>query len=145
MLVVETAKTSAPVALEALDAPYHVGAVALRVADLAGLTAFYRDGIGLAVIREEPGVALLGSAEAGTAAAPSFTRDVAPIVRDKCAGCHRLGGIAPFAFRTAHDVSSKATLIAAAVQERRMPPWPPGPQSARFAGQDRRTLSPAAP
>jgi hypothetical protein len=89
------------------------------------------------------GVALLGSAEAGTAAAPSFTRDVAPIVRDKCAGCHRLGGIAPFAFRTAHDVTSKATLIAAAVQERRMPPWPPGPQSARFAGQDRRTLSPA--
>jgi hypothetical protein len=91
------------------------------------------------------GVALLagGSAEAGTAAAPSFTRDVAPIVREKCAGCHRLGGIAPFAFRTAHDVSSKATLIAAAVQERRMPPWPPGPKSARFTGQDRRTLSPA--
>ena len=96
---------------------------------------------GAAAARRGP--ARRGSAEAGTAAAPSFTRDVAPIVRDKCAGCHRLGGIAPFAFRTAHDVSSKATLIAAAVQERRMPPWPPGPKSARFAGQDRRTLSPA--
>jgi catechol 2,3-dioxygenase len=58
MLAVETAKTSA---LEALDAPYHIGAVALRVSDLAGLTAFYRDGIGLTLIHEEPGLALLGS------------------------------------------------------------------------------------
>lgn len=57
MLAVETVDT--PV-LEALDAPFHIGAVALRVSDLAGLTAFYRDAIGLAVIREEPGVALLG-------------------------------------------------------------------------------------
>ena len=89
------------------------------------------------------GVALLdgGRAEAGTAASPSFTRDVAPIIRDKCAGCHRLGGIAPFAFRTAHDVSSKAALIAAALQERRMPPWPPSAKSARFTGQERRTLT----
>jgi copper type II ascorbate-dependent monooxygenase-like protein len=91
------------------------------------------------------GVALLGGgrAEAGTVTAPSFTRDVAPIVREKCAGCHRLGGIAPFAFRTAHDVSSKASLIAAAVESRKMPPWPPGPRSARFAGQDSRILTPS--
>jgi len=60
MLAVETAKLSTSVVLEALDAPYHIGAVGLRVADLAGLTAFYRDGIGLAVIGEEPGLALLG-------------------------------------------------------------------------------------
>jgi catechol 2,3-dioxygenase len=57
MLAVDTAN---PSKLEALDAPYHIGAVALRVTDLAGLTAFYRDAIGLAVIREEPGLALLG-------------------------------------------------------------------------------------
>jgi len=88
------------------------------------------------------GLALLGGrADAGVLASPSFSRDVAPIVREKCAGCHRMGGIAPFAFRTAHDVSSKAGLIAAAVQERRMPPWPPGPRSARFAGQEARTLT----
>jgi hypothetical protein len=91
------------------------------------------------------GVVLLGGARAtaGVTATPSFTRDVAPILKDKCAGCHRIGGIAPFAFRTAHDVSSKATLVAAAVLERRMPPWPPGPRSARFAGQAERTLTAA--
>jgi hypothetical protein len=81
------------------------------------------------------------NAEARTAATPSFTRDVAPIVREKCAGCHRLGGIAPFPFRTAHDVSSKATLIADAVRSGRMPPWPPGRASTHFAGQERRTLT----
>ena len=47
MLAVEDSKTTTPVALEALDAPYHIGAVSLRVHDLSGLTAFYRDGIGL--------------------------------------------------------------------------------------------------
>jgi hypothetical protein len=96
-----------------------------------------------AVVLPLVGVALLGGgpAAAGTAAAPSFTREVAPIVRAKCAGCHRLGGIAPFPFRTAHDVSSRAAMVAAAVQARKMPPWPPGPRSAQFAHQADRTLS----
>jgi hypothetical protein len=76
-----------------------------------------------------------------TAAAPSFTKDVAPIVAAKCAGCHQQGGIAPFALRTARQISSRAALIEAAVESRRMPPWPPGPRSPAFAGQADRTLT----
>ena len=34
-------------------------------------------------------------------AAPSFKRDVAPILREKCTGCHQVGGIAPFTLATA--------------------------------------------
>lgn len=60
MLAVETSKSAVPVNLEALNAPFHIGAVALRVHDLASLTAFYRDGIGLAVIGQSPGVTTLG-------------------------------------------------------------------------------------
>ena len=75
------------------------------------------------------------------AAAPSFTREVAPILREKCSGCHRPGGIAPFPLATAGQIASRAGLIAAAVRERRMPPWPPGPRSPAFADQDERTLS----
>jgi hypothetical protein len=81
-----------------------------------------------------------GPSSAGTAS-PSFTRDVAPIVQQKCSGCHRTGGIAPFAFEDARDVSSRASLIAAVVQARVMPPWPPGPRSPAFAGQEERTLT----
>ncbi|PZN96400.1 MAG: glyoxalase [Hyphomicrobiales bacterium] len=49
-----------PVTLEALDAPFHIGAVTLRVHDLAGLTAFYRDGIGLRVIEQRAAFSTLG-------------------------------------------------------------------------------------
>jgi catechol 2,3-dioxygenase len=45
---------------EALDAPVHIGAVSLRVSDLPGLTAFYRDAIGLALIRQSADEVVLG-------------------------------------------------------------------------------------
>jgi mono/diheme cytochrome c family protein len=76
-----------------------------------------------------------------TAASPSFTRDVAPIIAGKCAGCHQTGGIAPFPLQTARQISSKANLIAAAVTAGIMPPWPPGRRSPQYVGQDTRTLS----
>jgi hypothetical protein len=74
-------------------------------------------------------------------ATPSFTRQVAPIVQQKCAGCHRTGGIAPFAFDSARSISSRASLIAAVVQARVMPPWPPGPRSPAYVGERERTLT----
>jgi len=53
-------KTAPPARLEAHDAPYHIGAVTLRVRDLARLVAYYRDAIGLRVIREDAESAELG-------------------------------------------------------------------------------------
>jgi catechol 2,3-dioxygenase len=53
-------KPASPVRLEAFDAPYHIGTVALHVRDLPGLTAYYRDSIGLAVINEDANSAELG-------------------------------------------------------------------------------------
>jgi hypothetical protein len=76
-------------------------------------------------------------------ATPSFTRDVAPVVREKCTGCHRVGGIAPFPLETARQISSRPSLIAAAVRSRVMPPWPPGTRSPAYVGQAGRTLSSA--
>jgi len=82
-----------------------------------------------------------GGTSATPAATPSFTRDVAPIIADKCAGCHQVGGIAPFPLQTARQISSKATLIATAVKTGVMPPWPPGRRSPAYVGQDARTLN----
>ena len=46
--------------------------------------------------------------DVATTAAPSFTRDVAPVIAEKCAGCHRPGGIAPFALVTAKQISQSS-------------------------------------
>ena len=63
-----------------------------------------------------PLAALAMTRGAATAAAPpSFARDVAPVIADKCAGCHRPGGIAPFSLVTAKQISSSSAAIAAAV------------------------------
>jgi Copper type II ascorbate-dependent monooxygenase, N-terminal domain/Copper type II ascorbate-dependent monooxygenase, C-terminal domain len=81
------------------------------------------------------------AATRGGGATPSFTRDVAPIIQQKCAGCHQVGGIAPFPLETAGQARSKASLIAAAVQARVMPPWPPGNRSPAYVGEAERKLT----
>jgi mono/diheme cytochrome c family protein len=72
---------------------------------------------------------------------PSFTRTVAPVIAEKCAGCHQTGGIAPFPLETAKQISAKSSAIGAAVQAGVMPPWPPGKQSPAYVGQAMRTLT----
>ena len=57
-------------------------------------------------------------------AAVTFTQDVAPILQENCAECHRAGGIAPMPLRTYEQVRRRAPLIRERVQSREMPPWP---------------------
>ena len=94
--------------------------------------------LGLALV---PAVAIPFAAVAMSGATPSFTRDVAPVIADKCAGCHQSGGIAPFPLETAKQISARASLIGATVQARVMPPWPPGGRSPAYVGQSARTLT----
>jgi hypothetical protein len=78
-----------------------------------------------------------------TTATPSFTRDVAPIVAEKCAGCHQVGGIAPFPLQTARQISKRAAVMAAVIEAGVMPPWPPGKRSPEYVGESARRLSAA--
>jgi hypothetical protein len=85
-------------------------------------------------------LAALASTRGGNDA-PSFTKDVAPVIQEKCAGCHQSGGIAPFPLETARQIESRSSLVAAAVQTGVMPPWPPGPKSPAYVGEKERKLS----
>jgi hypothetical protein len=82
-----------------------------------------------------------------TATAPTFNKDVAPILYENCATCHRPGEVAPFALLTFQDAAKRAPLIAAVPVARQMPPWKaePGPRHvSQRAATDRRSNRHAA-
>jgi len=82
------------------------------------------------------------AARGGDAApGPTYYRDAAPILDQKCASCHRLGGIAPFSLTTAADARAHARGIVRMTRAGVMPPWMPGPDSADLVGRDLRRLT----
>ena len=78
-----------------------------------------------------------GVAVAAPIGQPTFARDMAPILFENCATCHRPAGAAPFSLLTYEDASGRAEDIAIAVEDRHMPPWLPEPGYGTFRG-DRR-------
>lgn len=59
--------------------------------------------------------------------APTFTRDVALILQQKCQNCHRRHQVGPFPLETYGQARKRASDIATVVSERQMPPWKPAP------------------
>ena len=59
----------------------------------------------------------------GTPSGITFTKDVAPILQDKCEVCHRPGEMAPMSLVTYEDVRPWARSIRTRVAAREMPPW----------------------
>jgi hypothetical protein len=53
----------------------------------------------------------------------TWHQDIAPIVTEKCGGCHRDGGIAPFSIQTYEQAAPWATLSLEAILANDMPPW----------------------
>lgn len=88
------------------------------------------------------------SLAAAASTAPTFTREVAPILFGHCARCHRegeIGAAIPLMSYTA--VQARAAAIKTSVVARSMPPWPADPQhsmkfrnDARLSQQDVDTL-----
>jgi hypothetical protein len=80
----------------------------------------------------------LGSAQnAGqqraAASAPTFYRDVLPILQERCQICHRAEGIAPTRFETYTQTRPYAAAIAAATRDKSMPPWFADPDVGHFS------------
>ena len=66
---------------------------------------------------------------------PTYTRDIAPLLAERCGMCHVPEGSAPFSLLTYADAKRYAAEIAAATRKRYMPPWKADPENGPFAGQ----------
>jgi hypothetical protein len=65
-------------------------------------------------------------------AAPTFSKDVAPIFYKSCVECHRAGSIAPMSLITYEEARPWARSIKQKVTARVMPPWGADPHIGKF-------------
>ena len=65
-------------------------------------------------------------------APPTFNADVAPILYEKCATCHRPGAAGPMALTSFVETRPWARAIKASVTKRAMPPWSADPRFGHF-------------
>src|SRR6202046_2505379 len=70
-----------------------------------------------------PVCSVIVSSLAMAANAPTFTKNVAPILYNRCLECHRPGEAGPMAFRTYQETRPWAKAIKQAVMTHNMPPW----------------------
>jgi hypothetical protein len=75
------------------------------------------------------------------AASVTFTKDVAPIIFNKCANCHRPGEVAPMALTSYQEVRPWSKAIREEVVERTMPPWFADPNTSTLKFSNDRRLS----
>ena len=67
----------------------------------------------------------------------TFNKDIAPVLFQHCATCHRPGESGPFPLLSYKDAKSHARQIVAVTQSRFMPPWLPDPSEFKFADEFR--------
>ena len=61
--------------------------------------------------------------ERATGADISYSKTIAPILQEKCVGCHVNGGIGPFAMNSYETIKGFAPMIRETVRTQRMPPY----------------------
>lgn len=114
-------------------APYYMlagRAVAQATTQAAGL---FMAGLGAAILA----MAWLAATPLGAVQTPvvTFDRDIAPLVFDRCAGCHHPGGVAPFSLLAYESARQHASQIRDATKNRLMPPWRADSEYGPFIGQ----------
>jgi len=83
-------------------------------------------------------VAALNHTSASEKSVPTFAKDVAPIVFNKCATCHRPGEAVPMSLTSYQEVRPWAKAIREQVADRSMPPWHADAASSLKFRNDRR-------
>ena len=78
-------------------------------------------------------------AQMGNMNAPTYTKNVAPILQKHCQSCHRPGEAAPFSMLTYEETRPWAGAMKMAVRQKLMPPWYADPKVGHFSND--RSLS----
>ena len=76
---------------------------------------------------------VLAAASSAMAAAPTFSKDVAPILYKNCVECHRPTAMAPMSLLTFDEARPWARAIKQKVVRREMPPWGADPAVGKFS------------
>ncbi len=87
------------------------------------------------------GISADGGGPGGDTGAPTWHRDIAPLMAQHCAGCHTEGGAGPFALDTYDAVKRMANPARNAIEAGRMPPWQPADDCRPL--RDPRVMPPA--
>jgi len=80
---------------------------------------------------------LFWASHAAAADAPTFYKDVLPILQANCQACHRPGEVAPMSLLTFEDARPWARAIKSAVVSKKMPPWFADPGYSHLANERR--------
>jgi len=70
---------------------------------------------------------------------PTYYKDIAPVLQNRCQECHRPGEVAPMSFMSYDEVRPWAKAIKTAVLTKKMPPWFADPHFGKFSND--RSLS----
>ena len=73
------------------------------------------------------------AAQTAPSVAPTFYKDVLPILQAHCQSCHRSGEIGPMPLMTYEQTRRWSRAILQAVESKEMPPWFADPRYGRFA------------
>jgi hypothetical protein len=84
---------------------------------------------------------LLGASPAWAGDAPTFYKDVLPILQTNCQSCHRPGEVAPMSLVTYEQARPWAVAIKKATQSKAMPPWFAEAGHVRYANEAEKVLS----
>ncbi|MBX7168545.1 MAG: redoxin domain-containing protein [Pirellulales bacterium] len=88
---------------------------------------------------EVPGC-IIGRIKTPQADAPvTYSNQIARILQERCAECHRPGQIAPFSLTSYDEVVGWAEMIDEVVRDNRMPPWHADPHYGHFSNDARLT------
>jgi hypothetical protein len=78
---------------------------------------------------------VLGAGVSAAADAPTFYRDVLPILQSNCQSCHRPGEVAPMSLLTYESSRPWAKAIKNAIVKKQMPPWFADPAYGHFSNE----------